>query len=211
MFINDKYSRIKILKLYKTLFIASLSLLLSFFSKAQTPALKTNTTENEKETSIIYKNFSTQYDLLIAFTRESYWWSNLENYSLLALKNGVCLKGVISSKRNKHGIWSKPKIKFKEINCDSAKYIVKYLNDVGFYSLNRDTLNINKKRINDNQVQLFSIDDGVNYKFEIVSKNDFLIIESYEPEYLLQKIPELRSRATFIKCRDWFLSKYKKL
>jgi hypothetical protein len=195
----------------KPLFLVFISAFIINTAKAQIPFLNANTTENERATSIIYKNFSSKYDLLIAFIRESYWWSNLKDYSLLAFQNGVCLKGYIYSKKNKHGIWSKPKIKFKAVNCDSANYIVKYLNDGGFYSLNRDTLNINRKKINDKQNKVYSIDDGVNYKFEIISKKDFLIIESYMPEYFLEKIPELKSRATFIKCRDWFLSKYKSL
>ena len=89
--------------------------------------------------------------------------------------------------------------------------IERNLNDAGFYSLNRDSLNISSKKINDKQNEVFSVDDGINYKFEILSKSDFLIIESYEPEYFLQKIPELRSRKEFVKCRDWFLVKYKNL
>jgi hypothetical protein len=196
---------------YKKVLITTLAVLLAFYTGAQIPVLTSNTTDYEMATSIIYKNFSNQYDLLIAYTRESYWWSNLKSYSLLAFQNGACLKGAIYSKKNKHGIWSKPEIKFDEINCDSAKYIVEYLNDAGFYLLNRDTLNINKRKIDDKKVEMFSVEDGVNYKFEIISKNDFLIIESYEPEYLFKKLPELTSRGTFIKCRDWFLSKYKSL
>ncbi len=200
-----------ITKLYRVFFITSLSLLFAFFTKAQAPALNTNTSENEKATSMIYKNFSGQFDLLIAYTTESYWYSNIINYQLLVFKKGICLKGSFFSKKNKHNTWSEPKIKFKEINCDSANYIVKYLNDAGFYSLNRDSLNVNKRKINEKQDEVFTINDGVDYKFEIFSKTKFLIIESYMPEYFLKKIPELKSRETFIKCRDWFLLKYNAL
>jgi len=198
-------------ELYKIAVIIVLLLSGTLNIKAQTLNLKSNTTPSERETSIIYKNFADQYDLLIAYTRESYWWENLKDCNVLAFKDGVCLKGYIYSKKNKNGIWSKPKIKLHEVNCDSAKMIQTYLNDAGFYTLNRDTLNINHKEINDKQDAVFSVDDGVNYKFEILTKKDFLIIESYEPEYFLQKIPELRTREEFIKCRDWFLSKYKNL
>jgi hypothetical protein len=199
------------MKLYMVLFIISLLLLFVSFTKAQTPILKTNTSENERATSIIYKNFSNQYDLLIAYTSESYWYSSIRNYQILAFKNSTCLKGYFYSKKNKHNVWSKPKIKFKGINCDSANSIVKHLNDAGFYSLNRDSLNINRRKINGRQDEILSVDDGVNYKFEIFNKNNFIIIESYMPEYFLQKIPELKSRETFIKCRDFFLLKYNAL
>lgn len=179
--------------------------------KAQTLSLTSNTSENDKTTSIIYKNFNNQFDLLIAFNNESYWWGNSKRYTLLAFKEGVCFKGTVSLKKNKHEVWSKPKLKLKKVNCDSAKQIVNYFNEAGFYLLNRDSLNINKKMINDTLFEVFTIDDGVNCKFEILSKKSFLIIESYEPDYFLKKIPELKSRRTFIKCRDFYLSKYKEL
>ena len=175
------------------------------------PKFNSNTSGDEKLASPIYKNLANQYDLIIGYTRESYWWSDKEIYSLLAFKNGICLKGSFYSKRRKNDSWSKPRIKFVEINRDSASFILNYLRDAGFFALNRDTLNINHRSINDKQDEVFSVDDGVNYKFEILTRNSFTIIESYQPDYFLEKLPEYKSRGIFIKCRNWFVAKLNSL
>ena len=183
----------------------------SFFAKGQVPFLQSNTTEDEKSTSIIYKNFGSKYDFIIAYTRDSYWLGNIKSYSMLAVKNGIWSKGYIVSKKSKRERWSKPKIKFIGVNSDSSLAIVEYLTNAGFYALNKDSLGIDKKDVGNNKIELFSINDGVDYKFEVLSKNAFVIIESYEPDYFLEKMPYLKDRRCFIMCRNWFTNKYKKL
>ncbi len=196
---------------HKKFLIIALLLVLALFSRAQIPKFKSNTSENEKLLSPIYKSLSNQYDLIIGFTAECYWWSDRKPYRLLAFKNGIWLKGYFYSKRRKNHSWTNPTIKLKEINKDSANSILNYLSDAGFFVLNRDTLNIDRRKINDKQDEVFSISDAVNYRFEILTKNTFTIIESYQPDYFLEKLPEFKSREIFIKYRDWFIEKYKNL
>ena len=195
----------------KKLFFIIAILSSSFFAKGQIPFLQSNSTEDEKATSIIYKNFYNKYDFIIAYTRDSYWWRNIQSYSILALKNGIWFKGYIFSKKSKSGRWSKPKIKFIGVNPDSSLAIVEYLKNVGFYSLNKDSLAIDKKDVGNNKIELFSRNNGVDYKFEMLSKSAFVIIESYEPDYFLERMPYLKDRRHFIICRNWFISKYKNL
>ena len=180
-------------------------------SNAQIPKFNSNTSETEKLSSPLYKNLANQYDLIIGYTRECYWWSDKEIYSLLAFKNGICLKGSFYSKRRKNNSWSKPRIKFEEISKDSADFILNYLSDAGFFGLNRDTLNINHRSISDKKDEVFSVQDGVNYRFEILTKSTFTIVESYQPDYFFEQLPEFKSRGLFIKCRNWFVEKYRNL
>lgn len=185
-------------------------LILFFASRAQIPALKSNTPIAAKEASLIFKNFDGKYDFVIAFTKESYWWGNRRLYNILAYKQGEWKKLSLSQKQRKNGKWSKPMVVEQEFNQSNGDTIVSFFNRNSFWKLNRDSLNINRKKINDTTVQAFTISDAVNYKFEIVSNNEFLIIESYAPEYLLEKIPEIKCREVFIKCRDFFVSQLKR-
>ena len=111
-----------------------------FSVNAQILSLKSNTTDQEKADSRIYKTFNGSYDLLLAYTTESYWWGNMKYYNLLAVKNGIWFKGGFYSKKRKNNKWTKPKISFEEVSQDSARSIIRYLKEKGFYSLNRDTL-----------------------------------------------------------------------
>lgn len=185
-------------------------ILVAFYTKAQVPAIKSNTTEEEKKQSIIYKAFANQYDFLIAYSSDSYWSSNMRAYKILAIKNGSYLKGTYISKSKGNNKWAKPVIKFEKANIDTAREIVKYFNNSKFWSLNRDTLNIHEKKT-DTLTWSLGCDDCATNKFETISTDGFSIIESIAPETYLEFLPELKSREVFIKCRNWFLSKYKKL
>ncbi|MEP6612828.1 MAG: hypothetical protein ABJA76_13110 [Mucilaginibacter sp.] len=164
----------------------------------------------EKNESIIYKNFVGECDFMIAYTQESFWWGNRKFYNLLALKKGTWFKGYLSSQHLKSGKWTYPRVKFKEVDPDSATFIAKYLNSEGFYTLNNASLNITTRQVN-GKVQHFSLSDAVNYKFEILVGDKLAIIQSYAPAYFFEKIPEDTARAAFIKYRDWFELKYKAL
>jgi len=188
------------------LYFASLSL----FGKTQIPVLRSNTSNTEKEASVIFKNFSGQYDFIISFTRESYWWGNKRFFWILGHKQDHWEKLFLSEKQKKNSEWSKPVISKEEFNQNNADSIVNFFNQNRFWELNRDSLNINQREIDDKKNQVFSISDAVNYKFEILSKQEFLIIACYAPEHFLEKIPEIKCREVFIRCRDFFISQLKK-
>jgi hypothetical protein len=148
---------------------------------------------------------------MIAYTRESYWWHTKRYYSLLALNKGTWYRGYLFSEQNKNEKWTYPKVRFEEIDTDSAIRLVSHLDKMGFYKMSRDSLHIIEKNNPDGTVSVKGITDGVNYKFEILYKNELAIIDAYEPEAFLEFLPEIKTRATFIKCRDWFVQKYDKL
>jgi hypothetical protein len=141
-------------------------------TKAQTTMLNGNTSLADKQESVIYKNFVGECELMLAYTEESYWWGNRKYYSLLALNKGTWFKGYLSSQLLKSGKWTYPKVKFKEVDPDSASSIINYLNTAGLFKLSQDSLKITKKRINDSVYTVFSLSDGVNYKFEMLNKDN---------------------------------------
>jgi len=158
--------------------------------------------ENDKGQTLYGKKYSMDQGRV--------WWGNRKFYNLLALKKGTWFKGYLSSQLLKSGKWTYPKVKFKEVDPDSAALIVKYLDQNGFYALSRASLDINTKEVG-GKIHHFRRSDCINYKFEILSANKLLIIESYDPEYLAEKIPEIKAKTAFIKYRDWFTLKYKAL
>ncbi|HVS93299.1 MAG TPA: hypothetical protein VHE59_14775 [Mucilaginibacter sp.] len=192
----------------KTFFIY-LFLFSGLFVKAQLPILKSNTTDEQKQSSDIYNNFHDNYDFVISCNSQSYWWSDKKIYEVLAYGNGHWERISLYSKRHHNGKWSKPYIKIDSFDNERAEKLIELFNKNDFWHLSNDSLNIHQKRINDTLFKTYDISDDVNYKFEIMTKNDFLIIQCYAPEYFLEKIPEIKSREVFIKCRDEFLSAYK--
>ena len=198
------------MKKYKKNLLIAGFVCLSYSVKAQLPVLKSNTTEIEKANSLIYKNFYGKYDFVVSCIEESYWWGNRRFYKIFACKNGRWEKISLSQKEKKNDEWSKPVIHTEEFDKDKADSLMSLLNKNGFWKLNKDSLNITQRRVSEKQDQVFSISDGVNYKFEIFSNKDFQIIESYSPDYFYKKMPEIKCRGIFIRCRDLFLSAYNK-
>lgn len=188
---------------------------------AQLPVIKANATAIELRQSEMYQTFHPKYDFLIAYTSQSYWWSDRKNYVFLGLKNGKWEKGSYTSSKGKNEKWTKPKIKVHFVNGDSALAVINLIGSNGFYLLNRDSLNISKRAIRESERADFvlepgeildsvstNISDGVNYRFEVVNKGTFTIIESYEPQFYLEYIPEIKQREVFLNCMKLFLKKF---
>ncbi|MCG2612607.1 hypothetical protein LZZ90_13940, partial [Flavobacterium sp. SM15] len=174
------------------------------FSQSIFPEIKSNATEEDKTESIIYSLLSNKYEFIIAYTTQCYWWSDKKNYVVYAFKNNTWEKIIVDSKRKKNGNWTKPKSKSHIISNQKANELIQTLSKKSFWDLKREELNIDKQKNDDGSVTKFSLHDGVNYRFEIITKQDFRIIESYEPEYFLEKMPEIKERKIFINCRDDF-------
>jgi hypothetical protein len=168
-------------------------------SKAQLPSIENNQSEIKKAESIIYNLYNGKQDFLIAYTMESYWWSDKKYYEILIFRNNNWEKFSLRMMRKRNHEFSKPIISKQRINNDSFK-LIDDLTTLNFWSLKSEDLNITKHH-KDSVVTKYSIDDGVNYKFEILTKNEFRIIEAYEPEYFLMKMPETVDREIFIKAK----------
>lgn len=157
----------------------------------------------KNDTSTFLQYLPTNADFVFAYSEESYWWSNTENFSLLAWTGNTWTawtyyKKWKSSSDVYENIGKKKNKDFKKItNLDASK--VKELFDslalVNFWTLNIDSLN--ETRGND-------ISDDVNYKFQIEYSTGRQILESYAPEYFIEKFPDMRQRVVFIQGKDIF-------
>jgi hypothetical protein len=178
--------------------------IVSLLSYGQIPVIQSNTNVVEQNKSTIQNLFTGQYDLLIAYSEDCYWWSNKQDYQLLAVKEGKWCKLNVSSRKKKNGDFTKPTITHTRIDNRSGELLLKQFNEIEFWALDRDSLNITTKQVNDSVSTNYSLSDGVNYKFEILTKESYKIIEAYEPEYFLTRLPEFKQRQTFIIARNLY-------
>ena len=174
-------------------------LLLVFRAEAQLPHIKSNFTLEDQNQSVVYKIFSGKYDFVIAYTAQSYWWSNKYNYDILAKKGGVWFNIRLNAER-KNGNWPYPKIKTSRVEKNSFDSLIDTLTKQQFWTLNIDSLSDQRGE---------SLFDATNYRFEILEGKSFRIIESYAPEYFLNSFPDMLARKSFIKSRDAFVKTYK--
>ena len=187
-----------------------LILLLPLFTMAQKPAINYGLIDSNDH-SFAFKSLHNSYDSIIAYTTEGYWQSNKINYTVIALKKGTYFKGFLHLERTKDNIWSEPVVKLKKANSTETKAIIEQLSASGLWKLSPDSLNDQNKKNPDGGVTALTLHDGVNFRFELISANKFLAIESYAPEYFLEEIPYSTQRSKFIKIRDKFIKDYKAL
>jgi hypothetical protein len=180
------------MKLFVSIILLTISILF--------PEIKPNATEEDKSKSIIYNLFNGKKDFLIAYSTESYWSSNKKDYQILACKNGKWEKIFVHSKKKKNGNWSMSSLSYKSINSEKVNQLLSKFNNLSFWELENEKLNQTKEKNENGEVIKYSISDGVNYRFEILQGSNLRTIESYEPEYFLEKMPKIQERETFIKC-----------
>jgi hypothetical protein len=189
---------------------------------AQIPEFTANSTKEDSATNPLIDSFAKHYDFVLAYSELSYHNSGKQKYQIVAGNNhqwsmwyytdyfimGTKKPGeaVIKIDTVKQGTFYKGKTKIKKSN---SAPLLSMLNDSDFWSLNNDSLNQSKiipgKIINgDTAFEILSIADGITYRFDILSKNKFRAIESYEPDYFIHFFPEMVSVRKFIACRDGF-------
>ncbi|QHL87485.1 hypothetical protein GU926_08555 [Nibribacter ruber] len=168
------------------------------------PHIEANTNAEERSNSVIYKAFHDQYDFLISYSEESYWWSNKLDYKILATKDETwyCLR--YTSKQKKDKSFSKPFITKQKIRKKKGDLLLDELSRLGFWTLNQDSLNYATKDNDGGRSMTYTVSDGVNYKFEILTKEGFKLISAYEPDYFLIELPEYKQRQKFIEARNVF-------
>jgi hypothetical protein len=189
--------------------LLNLFLLISLNSFGQLPEIKTNVEERIKLESVVYDILHIEYDFIISFTTESYW-SSKENFQVIAKKGETWNKLNIKRKKKKNGNFSKPKIRKQKLKSETAENLLRELTNESFWTLNRDSLNNFKVEDKENGItHLYTKTDGTNYKFEVFTKSNFLLINAYEPEYYSKVIPEVISRRTFISCANLFINMVK--
>jgi hypothetical protein len=192
----------------KNLLLVNLLLLICIVSFGQTPTIESNANFVEGSTSEFLFMLRDNYEFVIAYQEDSFWGNSNLDYQALVLKNG---KWYYISKRQTNKKSLKARMKTKQIDSSLGNNLLDSLNQISFWSLNSDSLNIKTRKIDDSTSTLYSISDGINYSFEIFNKVNYRKIQAYEPEYYLRKIPEIKSRQTFVDARKMFKDLIKKI
>ena len=212
----------------KTLIIISYFLFGQYKTFGQIPNIIHNYTSQDSTQNPLIDSFSKKYDFIIAYTEQSYWWANRKNYKILAFSNNKWSSWTYSN----YFVQGTKKNGIEKITVDTIKIghyflentVLKYssvselltnLESNNFWTLNNDSLNQSrlfpiKIKNGDTTFRIASISDGINYRFDIISKSRLRVIESYEPDYFLELFTDMFERRKFILNRDIFLSWWKK-
>jgi hypothetical protein len=155
--------------------------------------------KNDKTTFQQY--LPTKADFVFAYSEESYWWSNAENFRLLTKTGNMWTAWIYFKKwksssdvyenkgKKKHKYFKKVAI----VDSLAVKELFDSLALVSFWTLNVDSLNATRGS---------NISDDVNYKFQIENTIGRQILESYAPEYFIEKFPDMGQRVVFLKGKD---------
>lgn len=169
--------------------------------------------EHQNGSSIVSRSLKDKYDFLISYYVTSGWtFGDTTSFQILALKNKTWKKIIFKySERNILGI---PKIEIVKFNKLKARKLMDKLTELGFWSLNNDSLNIKeikpkiptKNFITDNtvvvvadRIRKFSVVDGTTFHFEIIQKNKITTFSCESPDAYLNVFPEIKSTSIFTK------------
>ncbi len=208
--------------LLKTLIIISFLLVVQSKSFGQLPDIRHNYTKQDSIENPLIDSFAKQYDFTIAYTEQSYWWSDQKSYKILTYSDNKWTSWTYSDyfiqrtkKKGKkkipvdtvrNGKFLKGKADLENI---SVLQLISTLDSNDFWTLNVDSLNktIVKTWVEngDTMVRKVSVSDGVNYRFDILTKGSLRVIESYEPDYFIKLCADMEERRKFVKSRNAFL------
>jgi hypothetical protein len=194
----------------------------------QLPDIQHNYTKQDSTENPLINSFLKQYEFVIAYTEQSYWWSDRKHYKILTYSNkkwtswtysansSQSTKNKRSKKNNIDSVRNNQFLKIKtEIQDQDASGLISDLHIGDFWTLNSDSLNLTSREEIDPTngttiTRKGSISDGINYHFDILTKTDLRAIESYEPDYFIKKFPDMEDRKKFIISRDIFLKWWEK-
>ena len=167
---------------------------------AQFPIFQSNISEKEASRSLVFKEFSKDYSGIMSFSQHSFL-SGREEYFLLVFDNGKwgLVRWTFSLSSN-----SRPRGQEKELvhyDKDELNHFLEFLGESKFYSLNQDSINIDRKPFNDGESkEVLAILDGTTDRIEIFSNGKHLFLESHEPERF-QKFIYSQQREVFIETK----------
>jgi len=187
----------------------------------QLPNFENNFTKNDSISSPLLDSFSKEFNFVFAYMEQA---SPNHNYKILAKKNTKWSYWTFSDNylqwTKKDNIYKVDTIRVgtfwegkKSITTKQADEILEFLNQNNFWKLRNDSLNqsrVTEKYYDDeNGGTIFTQDKGptdqINYRFEVYKIKNCRVIESYGPDYFVEKYPNLYDRKKFINCRDKFL------
>ena len=188
-----------------------LFLFLSLDAFCQIPSFEHNFKSIDSIENPLLKSSLVNYDVIISYTEQNYWWSDRKYYQILAFKNNEWTNWYYSDFRikktkNTDGTITQDTIREgklyegkKKLKNSKVSKLLFHFEQTGFWKLEREEIN---KTVN--------IDDGTNYRFEIFTRQKARVAESYMPDFYIEKNPEDINIRKFIENRDFFLKWWNK-
>lgn len=177
--------------------------LTSLNSFGQIPEFDSNVNRSAEDQSYLYKKFYPEYEFILGYTQNSFWFKRQE-YSVLTY-NGSDWELKKWSYELKEEKLKKSKVKSRILEKEKVNKLLNYFESRGFYSLNQDSLNWSKKDLGNGIMRHQSIMDGVSENFEVISSSGHRIYSAHEPVQR-QEFVFNEHRNIFLDCLDKFLN-----
>lgn len=171
------------------------------------PEVRTNLSTEESQNSIIWTEFSNEYDQVLSFSRNSYW-SEQKVYIIYGRTNGQWERIRLTQKLDDNKDIIRTKSRKLSFNEDKFKELLTFFDSRNFWAFELDSLNLHEEIREDGSSTLWTKSDGTTDSFEVINKGQHRLISSYEPEHFQELIP-VEQRRKFIECRKKFLSQNK--
>lgn len=142
--------------------------------------------------SLIKAKTSISHDTLLVYIEESYWWSDRLVYKVLAKKGNDWTAIQLQCRRKKKGDFRSDQTIF-EFPADSASLLMQRLQSMDPWSID-----INELR------PKVEVQDGISYKFELITKEGFKSVDFYDPGTSTVK-DQTRGIKNFLNARELFL------
>jgi hypothetical protein len=120
--------------------------------------------------SLVTQEMREEFDTILAYTEESYWWSDHPVYKLFARKDKKWMAIQIEGRWKKNGELKVSSRNF-ETDTQAAELFLNGLELSGFWSIKTS-----------DTVSASHLSDGIYYRFELITKDSTRIVEIYEPE-----------------------------
>jgi hypothetical protein len=137
---------------------------------------------------LVTKEMRENYDTILAYTEESYWWSDHPVYKVIAGKDRNWVAIQIEGRWNKKGQLKINSMVF-DIPADAADRLLGKFENSNFWSLkSNDTVSVSR------------LVDGTFFRFGLITRSGTKIVEMYEPD--LSHSPVIRQ---FLAVREHFV------
>ncbi|MEP3390674.1 MAG: hypothetical protein ABJO02_20945 [Reichenbachiella sp.] len=171
------------------------------------PEVRTNLSTEESQNSIIWAEFSDEYDQVLSFSRNSYW-SEQKVYIIYGRTNGQWERIKLTQKLDDNKDIIRTKSRELSFNEDKFQELLTFFDSRNFWVFELDSLNLHEEIREDGSSTLWTKSDGTTDSFEVINIDQHRLISSYEPEYFQELIP-VEQRRKFIECMNKFLSQNK--
>lgn len=171
-------------------------------SFGQLPKYSSNVSDLDISQSQLYQKFGADYEFIFGYTQNSFW-NKRQNYAVLTFDGTVWKLVKWSYQLNTKERPTKQKLRFYKLDSNEVTNFLDFINSLGFFTFNQDSLNLNKKDIGNGTTQVHQISDGVTDILEVISSSGHRISSAHEAEQL-QEFAPTKQRQNFIECRNQF-------